>query len=125
MKTLDKLSIKEKASLLHELFKRDIPDLLNCIEGIAKSLLEASPEEAATWSSGLFSAQNSYTMVAEAAEKINSYKSKMYHHRKIFADQLFTGYQALFVVYCLRKCSSAAKLDNRKLQQAVELFFNN
>lgn len=122
MKTLEKMNVNEKAELFHKLFKPQIPDLLICMESIANALLKADPEEAIAWDGGLFQQKVSYTLIVETTEKLKTYRRKMAHHSRLFADQLFDGYQALFSVYCLRKCTVSKKQE--KFAQAVELFFN-
>jgi hypothetical protein len=123
MKTLNRMTITEKARLFHQLFKDQIPELIDCIEASCKALKEAPPE-AVEWDSGLFGRKLSFTLVSEAQNKLRLYKRTMRNNSGIFADQLFSGNLGVFTVQCIRKCDFTDLTGERKINVAIDLFFN-
>lgn len=123
MKTLNRMTIREKARLFHQLFKDQIPELIDCIEASCIQLKEAPPE-AEAWDSGLFGRKLSFTVVSETLNIIKIYKRRMRTNSRIFADQLFDGNPGVLTVQCIRNCDFTELTGERKINMAIELFFN-
>ncbi len=122
MKSLEQLTNVDKAKLLHELFPHEMPALLQYINQ-ACSIIETDKDTIqANWDNGLLTAGFWFTLSNNANRTIEKYGNKLEKSSRLFADQLFDGYAALFAVECIVKYA-IQKSDNKKFIKAVEMLF--
>lgn len=75
------------------------------------------------WDNQLFSFVFWLSLAKDAERKIDQYGKKLHKSSKLFADQLFDGYAALYLAHCLIQLISQREHQNKKLVKAVELLF--
>ena len=124
MKTLTALNNVEKAKLLHELFPDEIPALLAFAKNLGLAIQEEQDRHRQKWDNGLFSFDFWLNLIKEAETKINKYGDTMQGSSRLFADQLFDGYIAMYTVHCLIVYTTTRNHPNRKFTVAVDLLFN-
>ncbi len=123
MKDLEKLINVEKARLLHELFPQEIPALLEYASNLCATIKEDEHLHG-KWENGLLTIEAWLSFVDEVERKIKRYGNYLHTHSRVFADQLFDGYLALYMVHCLTLYTTTRKHSNHKFVLAVELLFN-
>jgi len=62
-------------------------------------------------------------LAKDAEKKIDQYGQKLNKSSRLFADQLFDGYAAFYLAYCLIQLTSQQEQQNKKFVKAVELLF--
>lgn len=124
MKTLKQLINVEKAKLLHEWFPEEIPAFLDTMQGICEAIRQDEAHYRDHWQDGLMNFDFWLTLAGQAEGIIKQYRKRMYANQRLFADQLFDGYQAIFSIHCLSQYAMAKQLENRKFYLATDLFFN-
>jgi hypothetical protein len=122
MKSLEQLTNVDKARLLHELFREEVPALLQYTKEICTLIDRDKDTIKADWKNGLLTAEFWFTLSNSANRTIEKYAGKLEKSSRLFADQLFDGYAALFTVECIIKYASG-RSDNKKFMKAVELLF--
>lgn len=123
MKPLNNLNNAEKAKLLHELFPDEIPAILTFVKNLSITIEEEKEVLNSKWDNQLFSFSFWLSLAKDAEKKIDQYGTKLHKSSNLFADQLFDGYAALYLVHCLIQLTSQREHQNKKLVKAVELLF--
>lgn len=121
MKPLENLINVEKAKLLHELFPQEIPALLEYTNNMCLTIQENEQLARSQWENGLLTFDTWLSFVEEARRKIEKYGKQLHTHSRLFADQLFDGYVALYMVHCM---TIYTKHSNPKFALAIDLLFN-
>ena len=124
MKMINSLTNVDKAKLLHELFPNDIPAFLEFTKGMCTSIKEDEQAQRDKWELGLFGFDFWLTLINEAERKIRQYGNKLEKSSKLFSDQLFEGYLAIYMHHCLTVYTTVRQHPNRKFVMAVDLLFN-
>ncbi len=124
MKTLENLNNVEKGKLMHELFPKEIPALLEFVHGMCATIKENEPEQRRQWEHGLFGFDFWLSLVSDVEKKINQYGMKLHSSSKLFSDQLFDGYLAIYMVHCLMVYTTQRVHTNRKFTISIDLLFN-
>lgn len=124
MKTLKQLINVEKAQLLHTWFPEEIPAFLDAMQGMCEAIRQDEAHYRDNWQDGLLGFDFWLTLAGQAEGIIKQYRKKMYGNKRLFADQLFDGYQAIFSAHCLTQYAITKQLENRKFYLATDLFFN-
>ena len=123
MKPLDNLNNVEKAKLLHELFPEEIPAVLDFVKSLSVTIEEEREMLNSKWDNQLFSFAFWLSLAKDAEKKIDQYGVKLHTSSRLFADQLFNGYAALYLAHCLIQLTSQQEYPNKKFIKAVELLF--
>jgi hypothetical protein len=76
------------------------------------------------WINQLFGVDFWFQLAEEALRKTKKYGRQLERSSAVFADQLFDGYGALFLVHCLTTYVEKGKPADPKFKTAVDLFFN-
>jgi len=76
------------------------------------------------WKNGLLTIEAWLCFVEEVGNEINRYGKRLHTRSRLFADQLFDGYLAFYMVYCLSLYTTTHKHSNHKFVVAVDLLFN-
>ena len=124
MKPLEHLINVEKARLLHELFPQEIPALLDYTHNMCLTIQEDEQLTRNVWENGLLTVEAWLSFVEEVRSKIDKYGKGLHTQSRLFADQLFDGYTALYMVHCLTLYTTTRKHSNRKFVLAIDLLFN-
>ena len=124
MKPLEQLNNVERAKLLHELFKTEIPAFLTFAKNTAVIIREQQEECRSVWKDQLFTFDFWLRLACDTGEKIDRYGAKLENQSKLFSDQLFDGYHALYMVHCLQQYIQVCTTKNVKFPKAVELLFS-
>jgi hypothetical protein len=124
MKPLDKLSNMERARLLHQLFPAEIPALIE----FTLSMCETVPEEKEMIVKRWEHTTISFSMLLQLAESVKAnilkYGDAIHTSSRLFAEQLFLGYRAFFMVYCLEQFTKTKKHPNERFAQMAAILFN-
>jgi len=123
MKTIEQLINSEKAKLLHQLFRNEIPDFITFTANTCATIKEEEQAQRANWDNGLMDFDFWLYLVNDAEKRIQQYGVKLYKSSQLFADQLFDGYGAMYMVHCLNLYTTIRQHPNRKFSLAVELLF--
>ncbi|MGV3766775.1 MAG: hypothetical protein ACO1NW_11660 [Chitinophagaceae bacterium] len=123
MKPLEQLINAEKARLLHQLFPQEIPALLDYTRSLCTTLQEETQLTANPWDNSLFTSQQRRDIIRQAAHRIGKYGHLLHTRSRLFADQLFDGHTAVFMVHVLTLYTTTRQHDNHKFAQAISLLF--
>ncbi len=123
MKPLDNLNNVERAKLLHELFPDKIPAILKFVKSLSITIEEEKEMLNSKWDNQLFSFAFWLSLAKDAEKKIDQYGEKLHKSSRLFADQLFDGYAALYLAHCLIQLTSQQEHQNKKFAKAIELLF--
>lgn len=122
MKPLEQLINVEKGKLLHELFPDEMPALLQHIKETC-SLIDTDKDTIkARWENGLLTADFWFALSGNVNRIIGQYGAKLEKSSRLFADQLFDGYTAIYTVECIVRYASS-KTANKKFMNAVAMLF--
>lgn len=124
MKPLENLIIVEKARLLHKLFPQEIPALLEYTNNMCLTIQEDKQLTRNQWENGLLTVEAWLSFVEEVRSKIDKYGKRLHTQSRLFADQLFDGYTALYMVHCMTLYTTTRKHSNHKFVLAINLLFN-
>lgn len=123
MKSLDNLNNVERAKLFHELFPDEIPAILEYVKILSITIEEEKEILNSKWDNQLFSFAFWLSLANDTKKKIDQYGKKLHKSSRLFADQLFDGYAALYLAHCLIQLISQQEHQNKKFSKAVELLF--
>jgi len=123
MNPLENLMNIEKARLLHELFPQEIPALLEYTHNMCLTIQQDEQFTRKQWKNGLFTVEVWLSFVEEIKRKIDKYGKRLHTHSRLFADQLFDGYVAFYMVHCLTLYMTTRKYSIRKFALAIDLLF--
>lgn len=122
MKSLDKMNNVEKAKLLHELFPQEIPGYLENMKQLIE-LIQINPDTLrAHWEGQLLSIAQWEKLAQRAKEILEKYGNKLHQKSRLFSDQLFDGYLALFSIHCLLAVFPTH--TNQRFLKVIHAFFN-
>lgn len=122
MKSLTMLINSEKAKLLHELFPTEIPALLDFIDAWNHKLEIEQEAIRKDWELGLISFDQWYSLSLQTADLLKRHRSNMTRSSRVFSDQLFFSYTALYVTDCIIKYADWES-NSPKFKLAVALLF--
>lgn len=122
MQPLKILNNVQKARLLHSLFFTEIPQFLAFLAETTETTLTHRETVRENWKDQLFSAELWLTLAEDAGRTLSKYSKELQRSSPVFAEQLFSGYTALYTVQQLVNYSERSDTDP-KFTQAVELLF--
>ena len=122
MKSLTMLINSEKAKLLHDLFPTEIPALLDFIYAWNQKLEIEKDAIRKDWGLGLISFDQWYSLSRQTADLLKRHRSNMTRSSRVFSDQLFFSYTALYVTDCIIKYADWES-NSPKFKLAVALLF--
>lgn len=123
MQTLDKLNNVERAKLLFDLLPATIPAFIDFTKSLAERVTENPDTLREKWETPLLNVDMWLKLAGAVHDAIEKYGSSLSKSGRLFSDQLFDGYLALFSVHCLQQFVQHAELKEPRLKTAVELFF--
>lgn len=114
MKALTKLSNIEKARIIFQLFPEVISEVLEMQKAIADNLDRDPHQLMEDWHSDMFTPDFWVSLARQSKIVIEKYGYKLSKNSRLFSDQLFDGYNALFSMYCMKVF---AKRNNEKTKR--------
>jgi hypothetical protein len=123
MKSLEELINVEKGRLLHQLFPAEIPAFLQFVASMSQTIEEEQKRIKPKWDNGIFDFDFWRSLSQEAAKKITQYGKRLHTNGRLFGDQLFDGYTAVYLSHCLIQYTQPRKHSNEKFSLAVQLLF--
>jgi hypothetical protein len=125
MKPLEKLNNVEKAKLLHGLFRSEILYFLEFTEKLCETIREDEMNQRQNWSNDHIDFDFWLHIVNQTERKIEQYGIKLSFNSKLFAEQLFDGYNAMYLSHCLLLyTNNDRKHKNEKFSMAINILFN-
>lgn len=121
MKALHELTNTMKGRLLFELFPDEMPALLDHLAEVCADFRKNQEAYKKDWHNGFMPFDYWFSLSEECAGLLKKHGHAMRKNSKVFSDQLFYGYTALFVND--RTVKYAARSGNSKFKQAVELLY--
>ncbi|WP_268225341.1 hypothetical protein [Sinomicrobium oceani] len=122
MKTLEQMNNVERAYLLAGLFPEELPGILTDIRQRVAYLQKHEDDIRKEWDNGLITVGFWCDLAKRVLQVIEKYESKLLESRRLFADQLFDGYNALFAIDCIAKYADKGNGSSR-FQLAVKMLF--
>lgn len=122
MKPLEQLINVEKGKLLHELFPGEVPALLQYLKEMCSLINTDKDTIQAHWTNGLLTADFWFNLSSNVDLIIDKYGTKLEKSSRLFADQLFDGYTAIYTIECIVKYAGS-KPANKKFMNAVAMLF--
>ena len=113
----------DKAALLHQLFPQEIPALLEFVSGMCLSIREEEERNRKAWDNGFMSFDYWLSLITETDQIITVKSNVMVKSYRVFSEQLFSGYTALFVNHCIWVYTSSRTPADPKFTLAVRLLF--
>ncbi|WP_413670128.1 hypothetical protein ACEN9X_09415 [Mucilaginibacter sp. Mucisp86] len=122
MKPINQLTNVEMGRYIHQLFPEEMPQFID----YAKSVSEFVQQDAKNkkWENDFLPPQLWMDIAKHTEQVILKYGVQLHKNSRLFSDQLFDGFNAIFIMHCLRLYTTTQQLANRKFSLAVDLFFN-
>lgn len=124
LKKIKKMTIVERARMLHELFPDEIPGLINYVDGMCSTILEDTEANKELWKITVLPFNLWLEQLKAVQNEIHTYREKLHQKSTLFADLLFDGYRACFLIDCLRIYISTQKHSNWKFSAMLEILFS-
>jgi hypothetical protein len=122
MKTIEQLTNIDKAKIIFDLFKEEIPEFLNYLQGMAEKIAHDEDELIANWSNPFLSYHQWLNLSKQVSATVKRYGKNLEKSDNTFAEQLFGGYAAIFSNHCLEKYGNH-KSKSPRFPQAMALFY--
>lgn len=122
MKTLDILTNTDKARIMHDLFNDEIPAFLEYAQMMADRVANDEEELKANWNNPFLTYHQWRLLADQVKFLIRKYGKTLEKSGKVFAEQLFGGYTAIFSNHCIEQFGNH-KAQSPKFKQAVALFY--
>lgn len=123
MQPLNAMTNVQKARLLHALLLQEIPHFLNFTKDTCSYIAHHQDALAKSWQDQLFSPDLWIELSRDAHLRIEKYGRKLEQSSVVFAEQLFDGYGAIFMVHQLIRYAEHGKPQDPKFKEAVHLLF--
>lgn len=121
MKPLKNLNNVEKGRLLAELFPNETQGMVDALKGAFDYLMDNEYELRQQGDINGLPIDFWYRVAKQVGNAIEIQGNRLAKKPRMFADQLFDGYNALFTVDTLVRYRVAC--DNKKFQYAVQMLF--
>lgn len=105
------------------MFPDEIPAILKYVKSLSITIEEEKEMLMSKWDNQLFSFAFWLSLAKDAEKKIDQYGEKLHKSSRLFADQLFDGYAALYLSHCLIQLTKQQQHQDRKFTKAIELIF--
>lgn len=123
MKALKEMSKVEKAYLLAILFPDTLKELTEFIQKETERFRAHEEYMRSIWADKtLITADFWFGLVGNTETLLKRHNVMLFRSQRVFSDQLFDGYNAIFLVNCLIEFSEQKGCDT-ELKQAIHLLF--
>ncbi len=123
MKPLAQLNNVEKAKLLFQLFPEEIPAFLAFQKAATENLLRDPDQLKDERDNAFFTIEFWVKIAADTNKVLDKYKIRLAKRSRLFANQLFDRYTALYSTHCLKKYIKHKIVTDLKFKAFVELLF--
>ncbi len=114
----------DRAYLLANLFPEELQPFTEFIKKEAERYTEKKEFVYSRWTDGLITADFWYRLVENCKRICTNNKTRLYRNPKVFRDQLFDGYDALFSINALISFTEQAQCS-KKLKYAIYMLFGD
>jgi len=121
MKSINQYSNIEKARTLHQLFPNEMKGFIAFAKAHAEETIEQKDKLAENWDSQPFQFNFWLQLAEEVAKKTKFYNGKLVTNSKLFSEQLFDGYLAIYTNNCFDLYAKHPDCP-AKFKQAIVLF---
>jgi hypothetical protein len=123
MKPLIQLNNVARARLLFELFPQEIPAFLEFLKAITDNLVRDPDQLKEKWENQFFEFNFWIRLATDTQKVLNKHGYTLSSRSRLFADQLFGGYLALYAAHCLHQYILHGHPTDKRFTHAVEEFF--
>ncbi|MHB8205952.1 hypothetical protein [Mucilaginibacter sp.] len=122
MKTIEQLTNVDKAKLMFDLFKNEIPDFLEYTQSMDERISKDKEELIANRNNPFLSYQQWLSLSEQVVAAIKRYGKSLAKSGNVFAEQLFSGYTAIFTNHCLEQYG-LHHAKSLRFARAIQLFY--
>ena len=123
MRALDKMNNVERAYLLAKLFPDTLKELTAFVQEETERFRAQEEYMRSIWADKtLLTADFWFGLVGNTEQILKRYNVMLHRSLRVFSDQLFDGYNAIFLTNCLIEYAERENCD-RKLKEAIHLLF--
>jgi hypothetical protein len=122
MKTIDQLTNVDKAKVMFDLFKNEIPDFLEYTQSMVERISGDKDELIAHWNNPFLSYHQWLSLSEHVTAAIKRYSKSLAKSSNVFAEQLFSGYAAIFTNHCLEQYG-LHHAKSLRFARAIQLFY--
>ncbi|MDR6941395.1 hypothetical protein [Mucilaginibacter pocheonensis] len=122
MKTIEQLTNVEKAKIIFDLFKSEIPAFLEYAQAIADKVSNTQEELIPNWNNPFLSYHQWLSLATTVNDTVSRKRNSLVKSANVFAEQLFAGYLAIFSNHCLEQYG-LHKAQSAKFARAISLFY--
>jgi len=123
MEPLKVLNNVQKARLFHALMFNEIPGFISFLYEVTEKTIDEKEQLAATWKNPMFGFDFWLALAGDAKKKLDKYPNELLRSSKVFGDQLFDGYTAIYTIQAVTQYSALESVSG-KFKQAVTFLFN-
>ena len=123
MKSLQLLCNTQRARLLFDLFPHEIIPFVNFTKSVSDTICSDPDYVKQQWEEQLLTLEFWLKLARDARATIERYKARFSSNSRLVSDQLFDGYDALFVVHCLHQYAASEDCRSESFKAAVTMFF--
>ena len=118
---------REKGKLLAALFPEQVQGILDSLATSYKFLTDNEDTLRSTWDNGMLPFDFWYRQAAEVAAVASRHGKPLAKSSSLFAEQLFSGYHALYTIDCIVKQAAALPPlpENVRYGFCVKLLFDH
>lgn len=125
MKALNEMNNVEKGYLLAKLFPENLKDLTVFVQQETERFRAQEEYIRSIWADRtLVTADFWYALVSNTEQVLKRYNVMLHRSTRVFSDQLFDGYNAIFLINCLVEYADREEC-NPKLKEARHLLFGH
>jgi hypothetical protein len=123
MKALHEMNNVDKGYLLAQLFPQEMENIVAALQRKCEFTKQQENKLREKWDDGFIPFDFWLSLATDIERIIKTYKNKLHQSTRVFSDQLFDGYLAIFTNDCIVKYA-ATENKNPKFGIAVELLLN-
>ncbi|MDN4028933.1 hypothetical protein [Chryseobacterium gambrini] len=125
MKALKEMNNVERAYLLAKLFPDTLKELTAFIQKETERFRANEDYMRSIWADKtLITADFWFGLVSNTEDLLKRYNVMLHRSTRVFSDQLFDGYNAIFLTNCLIEYADTAEC-NAKMKEAIHLLFGH
>lgn len=121
MKTIELLTNIDKAKIIFDLFKEEIPEFLKYLQGMAEKIAHNKEELIANWSNPFLSYHQWLNLGEQLSATVKRYGKNLEKSGNTFSEQLLVV-AAIFSNHCLEQYGSH-RAKSPRFPQTIALFY--
>lgn len=125
MKALNEMNNVERGYLLAKLFPESLKDLTLFVQQETERFRAQEEYIRSIWADKtLMTADFWYALVSDTEQVLKRYNVTLHRSTRVFSDQLFDGYNAIFLTNCLIEYADREECSP-KMKEAIHLLFGH